>query len=178
MVQREPLVLRRMFRGYTRRKYLALCDRAREMVPCIELASDFIVGFPGETDEEFAETVDLMERVRFQNCYVFKYSPRPGTKAAGRPDDVPDKIKRARNQVLLRIQERHSLGILQARIGTVEEVLVEGISKRNPRRVSGRTRSNQIVVFEGNADLAGRLVPVRILRASPLTLIGTREGQV
>lgn len=169
-------VLRRMFRGYTRDRYLELSDLARELVPGIELATDFIVGFPGETDAEFRETVDLMERVRFQTSYVFKYSPRPGTKAAALADDVPEEVKKERNQVLLRIQERHSLAINQRRIGRRYEVLVEGPSKRDASRLTGRTRTNQIVAFGGPPDLAGRLVDVVVHRATPLTLIGEIVG--
>jgi tRNA-2-methylthio-N6-dimethylallyladenosine synthase len=165
-------VLRRMSRGYTAARYLELCDRARELVPGVELASDFIVGFPGETAEDFRETVGLMERVRFQNCFVFKYSPRPLTRAAALPDDVPEEVKRERNRRLLAVQERHSLAINQLRIGRRFEVLVEGPSPRNPRRLTGRTRANQIAVFPGGEELAGRLVTVEVLRATPLTLIG------
>jgi tRNA-2-methylthio-N6-dimethylallyladenosine synthase len=165
-------VLRRMFRGYTKDRYLELADLARELVPGIELASDFIVGFPGETEADFAETVELMERVRFQNCYVFKYSPRPGTKAEAWEDDVPEAVKKARNQRLLKVQERHSLAINQARIGRRYEVLVEGTSKRDASRLTGRTRTNQIAAFPGSPDLAGRLVTVEVHRATPLTLIG------
>jgi len=165
-------VLRRMFRGYTKDRYLELADLARELVPGIELASDFIVGFPGETEKDFAETVDLMERVRFQNSYVFKYSPRPGTKAAGWEDDVSITTKKERNQRLLKVQERHSLAINQVRLGRRYEVLVEGTSRRDPERLTGRTRTNQICVFPGSLDLAGRLVTAEILRVTPLTLIG------
>jgi tRNA-2-methylthio-N6-dimethylallyladenosine synthase len=167
-------VLRRMFRGYTKERYLELAALAREKVPGIELASDFIVGFPGETDRDFEETVDLMERVRFHTSYVFKYSPRPGTRAAELPDDVPEEVKRERNQVLLRIQERHSLAINQRMIGRRYEVLAEGPSKRDPGRLTGRTRTNHIVVFPGGEELAGRLETVEIHRATPLTLIGAR----
>ncbi len=165
-------VLRRMARGYTAAKYLDLARLARRTVPGIELASDFIVGFPGETDEDFEATVRLMEEVRFQNCFVFKYSPRPGTRAAEWEDDVPEEVKRERNQRLLRIQERHSLATNQARIGRRFEVLVEGPSERNPSRLAGRTRTNQVVVFPGGPELAGSLGMVEIHRVSPLTLFG------
>ncbi len=168
-------ILARMARGYTRARYLELVDLAREIVPGIELASDFIVGFPGETEEDFAETADLMERVRFQNSFVFKYSERPGTRAARLPDDVPEAVKRSRNRRLLALQERHSLARNQALVGTVQEVLVEGPSKRDPRRLTGRTRTNRIVTFPGGPDLAGRTVRVLVQRVTALTLIGTVE---
>jgi tRNA-2-methylthio-N6-dimethylallyladenosine synthase len=113
-----------------------------------------------------------MERVRFQNSYVFKYSPRPGTKAAATEDDIPEAVKKERNQRLLKVQERHSLAINQVRLGRRYEVLVEGVSKRDEGRLTGRTRTNQIVAFPGASDLAGRLVTVEIQRVTPLTLIG------
>ena len=165
-------ILRQMFRGYTKARYLELADLAREIVPGIELASDFIVGFPGETEDDLRQTVDLMERVRFSQSYVFKYSPRPGTRAANLPDDVPEETKRDRNRRLLKVQERHSFARNQGCIGRKVEVLVEGPSSKNPDRLTGRTRFNQIVVFPGGAGLTGRLVDVRVLRVTPLTLIG------
>ncbi|HEV3029860.1 MAG TPA: tRNA (N6-isopentenyl adenosine(37)-C2)-methylthiotransferase MiaB, partial [Planctomycetota bacterium] len=132
-------VLKAMRRGYTAERYLELVDTLRTEVPGIELASDFIVGFPGETAEDFDRTVALMEGVRFQNSFVFKYSPRPGTDAAALPDDVPEEEKRRRNQVLLDLQERQSLEHNRALVGRRTEVLGEGPSKRDPRRQTGRT---------------------------------------
>ena len=168
-------ILRKMFRGYTRARYLELADLARELVPGIELASDFIVGFPGESEDEFAETADLMERVRFQNSYIFKYSARPGTRASEVEDDVPEETKKRRNRRLLKAQERHSSAINALRIGRRYTVLVEGPSPRDPSRFIGRTRTNQIVVFpETDPALGGRMVDVEIHRATPLTLIGDR----
>ncbi|MHC4860303.1 MAG: MiaB/RimO family radical SAM methylthiotransferase, partial [Planctomycetota bacterium] len=165
-------ILKRMFRGYTKSRYVELAELARDVVPGIELASDFIVGFPGETEEDFAETVELMERVRFQQSFIFKYSARPATRAAEWEDDVPDAVKQRRNQRLLTVQARHSLAINQRRIGRRVEVLVEGPSKNDPRRLAGRTRTNQIAVFHGREDLAGSLVAVEVHRVTPLTLIG------
>lgn len=165
-------ILEKMARGYTRERYLELVKLARTVVPDVELASDFIVGYPGETAAEFRETLDLMERVRFQNCFIFKYSPRPGTRAAALVDDVPDLEKADRNWQLLAAQDRHSLTSNQARIGRTFEVLVEGPSPKDPLKLIGRTRTNQIVVFHGNRSLAGSIVIVRILRATALTLIG------
>jgi tRNA-2-methylthio-N6-dimethylallyladenosine synthase len=169
-------ILRRMFRGYTKERYLALADLARETVPGIRLASDFIVGFPGETEEDFVETVDLMERVYFQQCFIFKYSERPGTRAAEWEDDVPEEVKRSRNQRLLAVQERHSLALNHLTIGRRHEVLVEGPSKTDPNRLTGRTRSNQIAVFPGPESLAGSLVEVEVHRVTPLTLLGEIRG--
>jgi tRNA-2-methylthio-N6-dimethylallyladenosine synthase len=165
-------VLRRMFRGYSRARYLELAAAGRDLVPELALASDFIVGFPGETEEDFEETIDLMERVRFVQSFVFKYSVRPGTRSAEWEDDVPTRVKKERNNRLLKVQERHSLMANQGRIGRTLPVLVEGVSPRNPDRLTGRTTGNHIVVFPGCPSLAGQIVPVRVHRVTPLTLIG------
>ena len=161
-----------MRRGYTAERYLEICDTLRSEVAGIELASDFIVGFPGETAEDFDRTVALMERVRFQNSFVFKYSPRPGTDAAALTDDVPEDEKKRRNQVLLDVQERVSLDLNRTRIGRKVEILVEGPSKRDPRRQTGRTDTHQIVNFEAGRDLAGTFATVEITGASAVALTG------
>ena len=165
-------VLKAMRRGYTVARYLEIVDALRAEVPGIELASDFIVGFPGETAEDVDATVALMERVRFQNSFVFKYSPRPGTDAAALADDVPEEEKKRRNQLLLDVQERHSLELNRALVGRKAEILVEGPSKRDPRRQTGRTDSHRIVNFEAGRDLAGRFVTVEITGATPNALSG------
>ncbi|HZE99569.1 MAG TPA: tRNA (N6-isopentenyl adenosine(37)-C2)-methylthiotransferase MiaB [Planctomycetota bacterium] len=165
-------ILKAMRRGYTVERYLEICDTLRAEVPGIELASDFIVGFPGETAEDFDRSVALMERVRFQNSFVFKYSPRPGTDAAALADDVPDEEKKRRNQVLLEVQERQSLEHNRTLVGKQYEVLVEGPSKRDPRRQTGRTDTNQIVNFDAGRDLAGRFATVEITGASPTAFSG------
>jgi tRNA-2-methylthio-N6-dimethylallyladenosine synthase len=165
-------VLKAMRRGYTVERYLEICDTLRAEVEGIELASDFIVGFPGETAEDFDQTVALMEKVRFQNSFVFKYSPRPGTDAASLADDVPEEEKKRRNQVLLDVQERISLDLNRRRIGQRYEILVEGPSKRDPRRQTGRTDTHQIVNFEAGRDLAGSFATVEITAVSPLALAG------
>ncbi len=164
-------ILKAMRRGYSVARYLELCDTLRREVPGIELASDFIVGFPGETAEDFRRTVDLMERVRFQNAFVFKYSPRPGTDAAALPDDVPEEEKKRRHQELLEVQERISRVKNQARIGRRLEILVEGPSKREGRQ-TGRTDAHQIVNFEAGRDLRGSFATVEITGATALSLAG------
>ncbi len=184
-------VLRRMKRQYTVEEYVDLIDRARAIVPGLALAGDFIVGFSGETDAEFEQSVALMERVRYQNCFIFRYSPRPGT-AADRTlsDDVPMEIKRQRNTRLLQVQDRISREDNARRIGQTVEVLVEGFSKaaikaqeaeqsrgqevgwRRSDQLTGRTRGDQIVVFGGPGSLIGRFVRVRITSATALTLHG------
>ncbi len=165
-------VLKRMRRGYTAGYYYDLIAYARELMPHITVASDFIVGFPGETDEDFQQTVKLMEDIRFQNCFIFKYSPRTGTKAAELPDDVPDEIKRERNQKLLELQKRISLEENKKMVDKHVQVLVEGASKSDPNRLSGRTRKNHIVVFHGAQELVGKLVDVTIREVTDLTLFG------
>jgi len=165
-------ILKRMRRGYTAGYYRDLISYARELIPHLTVASDFIVGFPGETEEDFQETVRLMEDIRFQNCFIFKYSPRTGTKAAELKDDVPDEKKRARNMKLLELQKKISLEENTKMIGKKVEVLVEGASKSDPNRLSGRTRQNHIVVFNGSQDLVGKLVGVVIHEVTDLTLFG------
>ncbi|HHT9120053.1 MAG TPA: tRNA (N6-isopentenyl adenosine(37)-C2)-methylthiotransferase MiaB, partial [Candidatus Hypogeohydataceae bacterium YC41] len=168
-------ILERMERGHTAQHYLELVELARKQVPDIAIASDFIVGFPGETEEDFEDTVRLMETARFQNAYIFKYSPRPGTKAAELPDNVPVEVKKERNQRLLDVQSRISLEENMKRIGQVVEVLVEGTSKSNKRRLTGRTSHNQIVVFDPpqvDSDLRGKSVKIKVAEVTSLTLFG------
>lgn len=168
-------ILQEMRRGYTAGYYRDLISYARELIPYIAVASDFIVGFPGEMDEDFQETVRLMEDIRFQNCFIFKYSPRTGTKAAELKDDVVDEVKRARNMKLLELQKSISLEQNRKMIGRKVEVLVEGASKSDSHKLSGRTRQNHIVVFNGPAVLVGRLVNVVIHEVTDLTLYGKPE---
>lgn len=184
-------VLARMKRQYTVGHYLDLVERARAIVPDIALAGDFIVGFSGETAAEFEQTAALLERVRYKNCFIFRYSPRPGTAADRRlPDDVPTDVKQARNTRLLEIQDRVSREDNQRLIGRVVEVLVEGFSKaairaqeaeqtrgqevdwRRSDQLTGRTRGDQIVVFAGDPSRIGEFANVRIASATALTLHG------
>jgi len=170
-------ILSEMGRGYTSRQYRDLIARARETVPGIAVASDFIVGFPSETEEEFQETASLVRDIRFQNCFVFKYSPRPGTAAARRPDDVPMADKKRRNVDLLALQEQISAEARKSLIGHELDVLVEGASKKDAERLVGRTRNNDIAHFPGPTSLAGKMVAIRILAATPLTLAGEVVGR-
>ncbi len=179
-------ILRAMNRHYTAQQYLELLDRARSIVPDIALAGDFIVGFPGETDEDFQATVDLVRRARYRNCFVFKYSPRPGTTADRRHQDtVPDEVKQRRNAALLAVQEEISGTLSGGFLGRTVRILAEGLSKKahvnaadhsgHPQLV-GRTSGDHIVVFNGPLLLAGRFVDVHIIRTSPLTLFGELSG--
>jgi len=165
--------LKRMARGYTAESYLRLVERLRSVVPRVELATDVIVGFSGESDAEFAATVALVRQVEFVQAFIFKYSQRPGT-AAERllPDDVALEVKEERNRALLALQESIQRRRNRERIGTIEEVLVDGPSRRDRRVLAGRTTANRIVHFRGGEELAGRIVPVRIGDATALSLSG------
>ena len=173
-------ILRAMNRRYTAAGYLVLLDRARDIVPDIAVAGDFIVGFPGETDADFQATVELVKKARYRNCFVFKYSPRPGTTADKRLDDtVPPEVKQARNVELLAVQQEISGELSRDFLGKEVKVLVESLSKKphlNAAESSGhpqlvaRTAGDWIVVFNGPATLAGQFATVKITKTSPLTL--------
>jgi tRNA-2-methylthio-N6-dimethylallyladenosine synthase len=176
-------ILKAMRRGYTAARYRAICEEARILIPGVEVASDFITGFPGETEEDHAATAQLMRDVRFGTAYVFKYSPRPGTAAHRLPDDVPDDVKKRRHAELLALQNRVQLEANRALAGATVEILVEGRAAR-PLKTPGRsaaddvptwtsrTRTNRIAVFRAGRDLSGREVRLRVREATALTLIG------
>jgi tRNA-2-methylthio-N6-dimethylallyladenosine synthase len=165
-------ILERMRRQYTSEYYRGIVNMARSLVPDITIASDFIVGFPGETEDDFEDTVSLMKDVRYQNCFIFKYSPRTGTAATELKDDVPEETKKRRNQILLDLQSEISAEDNKEMIGKSVEVLVEGTSKTDESRLTGRTRQNQIVVFSGSSSLLGKLINVDIVDSTDLTLFG------
>jgi len=165
-------ILKRMHRGYTKASYLEKVDRLKEVCPAIAITADVIVGFPGEEDEDFRETLGLMAQVRFDDLFSFKYSPRRGTRAAQFEDQVEDNVKQERLSVLQSMQKETTLQKHQALEGTTQEILIEGQSKQGNRDVTGRTRSNKIVNVKGDVTLAGSLIPVRIVRAFPHSLRG------
>jgi tRNA-2-methylthio-N6-dimethylallyladenosine synthase len=166
-------VLKRMARGYTRERYLDIVHEFRRRFPEGEVAADFIVGFPGETEEDFEQSVSLVHEVRFQQSFVFRYSPRPGTPSAERfEDDVPLPAKAARNLRLLKVQEAVSQRAHAAMVGRRHEVLVEGPSKKDPGMLTGRTRGNHLIHFRGPIDLAGQLLDVEVTAHSPVSLRG------
>jgi tRNA-2-methylthio-N6-dimethylallyladenosine synthase len=165
-------ILKAMHRGYTRESYLEEIDRLREACPSIALTADVIVGFPGEEGEDFRQTLDLIEKVRFDDLFSFKYSPRKGTRAAEFEDRVEERVKQERLSMLQEIQRRITFQKNQALVGLVEEILVEGQSRQSGRDVTGRTRSNKIVNFEGDLGLVGKLVRVQITKAYPHSLRG------
>jgi len=166
-------VLARMRRGYSRTDYLNAVRRLRAAMPDFALTTDVIVGFPGETADDFEATRALMNEADFDNAFIFKYSPRPGTPAAAWEDDVPVAEKMRRNQVLLEDQDLRGAAANSRLVGTVQDVLVEGPSLRNAARWSGRSPGNKIVIFEPHPGLVpGTLARVRITRAAPQTLYG------
>jgi len=175
-------ILRAMNRNYTAEQYLGLLAKARAMVPGIAIAGDFIVGFPQETEQDFQDTVELVKKARYKNCFVFKYSPRPGTTADKRlEDNIPLEVKRRRNIELLAVQEKVSGESSREFLGRTVRVLVEGLSKKphldsaegqNLPQLVGRTAEDWIVVFNGPESLAGKFAKVKITRVSPLTLFG------
>ncbi len=151
-------ILKAMRRGYTKESYLEKIDRLRKKCPSIAVTADVIVGFPGEKEAEFKETLDLMNRVQFDDLFSFKYSSRKGTRAAQIQDQIEEKVKEERLAVLQDIQREITLRKNQGLDGSSVEVLVEGPSRQSDRDVTGRTRSNKIVNFEGGRDLVGRRV--------------------
>ena len=173
-------ILKAMNRGYTAADYIDLMDKAREIVPDIAIAGDFIVGFPGETDEDFAQTVELVRRVRYKNAFVFKYSPRPGTHSEKKlEDNIPAEVKQQRNVRLLEVISEIADEDNKRFLGRTIEVLVEGKSKKphlnkaengdNPQLI-GRTAHDYIVVFNGPESLAGRFAQVKVTKTAALTL--------
>ena len=166
-------ILAAMGRGYTRAEYLESVARLRAAVPDIAITTDVIVGFPGETEEDFEQTSTLLEEAAVDNVFVFKYSPRPGTRSSLWPDDVSDAEKMRRNQQLLAEQDRRGLAINERWIGRTVEVLAEGPSLRNRERWAGRSSQNKIVVFDPVPGIAvGDFVQVEITEAQPQTLHG------
>ena len=199
-----------MNRGYSAQQYRDFIGRAREYMPDVCIASDFIVGFPTETDEEFEQTVELVRHCRFKNSFIFKYSPRPGTIAIDRfADDVPEEVKKVRNHRLLAVQSEVSAANNREMVGRTVEVMVEGESKLMSKpaapkklpgsvelgwarkgtatavveaepvarvQLTGRTRGDQVVVFDGDRTLKGRLIDVEIIDARNLTLFGRRSS--
>jgi len=166
-------VLARMNRGYTRSRYLELIAELTETVPGIALSTDLIVGFPGETEDDFAQTVEMVERVGYDNVFAFRYSRRPGTPAAAMPDQVPDEVKASRNSRLLEAAVRVGAERSRALEGRVVEILVDGVSRKNAREATGRTPCNRVVNLDPEGrDLHGAVVPVRIRQALPHSLRG------
>ena len=166
-------VLKAMRRTYDRGRYLDLVARIRDAVPDMALTTDLIVGFPGETDDDFHDTLSLVREVGYDGAYTFVYSPRPGTEAGeGMPDDVPAEAKSERIAELIDVVQHTARERLARHVGTVQDVLVEGPSRTDASRMSGRTRHNVTVNFTGPAEV-GAIVPVRIAHSTSTTLAGS-----
>jgi tRNA-2-methylthio-N6-dimethylallyladenosine synthase len=166
-------LLKAMRRTYSRDRYLRLVGELRAAIPDLALTTDIIVGFPGETEADFAETLEVVEEVGFDGAFTFVYSPRAGTEAAVLDEQVPDEVKRERIERLVDVVQRRAAERNAARIGLVEEVLVEGPSRTEPELLRGRTRRNTTVNFAGEAA-PGELVPVQIASATSATLAGAQ----
>ena len=166
-------ILKAMHRTYTAEKYADLARQVRDARKGIAITTDIIVGFPGETEDDFNQTRALVDEIKFDNAFVFRYSPRRDTPAAGMADQIDERIKERRNHHLLEIVNESARHINERLVGRTLEVLCEGPSKTNPSRLMGRTRTNKIVLFEGPGEFVGVLVDVRIERATGFSLYGT-----
>jgi len=170
-------ILERMNRNYTAEKYLNIIRKLRETIPNIALTTDVMVGFPGETEEDFSLTFNLMKEIRFDYAFMFKYSPREGTAAADYKDQVPEDIRLERLRKLIDQQEKITFKKYQEQIGRELEVYVEQTSKKSNKELSGRTRDNKIAVFSGEKSLIGSFINIRITDATGWTLKGKQINQ-
>jgi tRNA-2-methylthio-N6-dimethylallyladenosine synthase len=168
-------ILRAMHRAYTAERYVELVRRIRQARPGISITTDIIVGFPGETDQDYTATRDLVDQIQFDNAFVFRYSPRRNTPAAVMADQIEERVKEERNQDLLELVNETARRVNERLIGRQIEVLCEGPSKTNPARLMGRT--NKIVIFDGGSELIGELLHVRIARATGFSLYGSLPTQ-
>jgi tRNA-2-methylthio-N6-dimethylallyladenosine synthase len=168
-------ILKAMRRTYTRERYLALVEKMRAAIPDLAVGTDIIVGFPGETERDFDETLEVVRDVRYDSAFTFIYSPRHGTEAAAMPDQIPHEVKVDRMERLVEVVQQVARERNDERVGRLEEVLVEGPSRTDETLLRGRTRRNTTVNFAGDAR-AGELVPVLIERATSTTLKGTQHA--
>jgi tRNA-2-methylthio-N6-dimethylallyladenosine synthase len=165
-------ILKAMNRGYTKEQYIALAEKIKERIPGVALTADIIVGFPGETEEDFQDTLDVVQRIQFENCFMFMYSIRRGTKAATMENQIDEDVKKDRLQRLIALQNSCSLEESKTYLGKTVRVLVEGESKKNKEVLSGRTSTNKVVLFKGDKDLEGKFVNVKINECKTWTLYG------
>jgi tRNA-2-methylthio-N6-dimethylallyladenosine synthase len=163
-----------MRRPYKAEKFIEICEKMKAARPDIAITTDIIVGFPGETEEDFQATIDTVERLKFDNAFVFRYSKRKDTPAAEMEDQVPEAVKEERNQRLLEVVNRLAMEKHAAMVGTVQTVLCEGPSKYNTSTLSGRTPQNKIVIFEGDVErLTGEILDIEIKDSTGFTTYGT-----
>jgi len=168
-------MLKAMHRGYTRARYEGIIERLRRVKPDMGISTDFIVGFPGEAEEDFEETLSLARKVEFDQAFIFKYSPRRDTPAAEMDGQLPQPVKEERNQRLLELVNEIAGRRHQGFVGKKVEILAEGPSKRNEARMMGRTRCNKIVIFDGTERHRGQVMDVKIARAGSFTLYGEAD---
>ena len=169
-------ILKLMRRPYKNEKFISICEKMKAARPDLAITTDVIVGFPGETEEDFQQTLDCMKRIGFDNSFIFRYSKRKDTPAAEMEGQLSEAVKEARNQALLRVQEELTTTKNAALIGTLQQVLCEGPSKTNKETLSGRTSQNKIVIFKGDASrMTGQLIDIRIEDSTGYTLYGTPE---
>ena len=168
-------ILKAMRRPYKNETYIELCERMRAARPDLAITTDIIVGFPGETEEDYLETRKAVEKLEFDNAFIFRYSPRKGTIAAEMSDQLSEAVKEERNQDLLNVVNEIAIRKNNALMGTMQEVLLEGPSKTNAERLVGRTSQNKPVMVDGGADLIGEILPVRIYDCTGFTLYGKPE---
>jgi tRNA-2-methylthio-N6-dimethylallyladenosine synthase len=167
-------ILKAMRRPYSAEKFIGICNAMKAARPGIAITTDIIVGFPGETEEDYQATRDAVQRVAFENAFVFRYSKRRDTPAADMPDQLPERVKEERNQDLLQVVGEIAKAKNQALVGSRAEVLCEGPSKTRSDRLSGRTTTNKIVIFEGNPDrMTGQILPIDVHESTGFTLYGT-----
>ena len=169
-------VLKEMNRKYTKEQYLELVNKMKKKIPNLTLSTDIIVGFPGETDEEFLDTLDVVEKVNFEQVYMFIYSRRKGTPADKMENQIPEEIKHTRFNKLKELVESQIGENNKKYINTIQKILVEGESKNNKELLAGRTDSNKVVIFEGNKSLIGKMVELKIISEHMWYLKGKIEG--
>ena len=169
-------VLKEMNRKYTKEQYLGLVDKMKEKIPNLTLSTDIIVGFPGETDEEFEDTLDVVRKARFEQVFMFIYSRRKGTPGDKMENQVPEEIKHKRFDRLKELVESQIEENNQKYVGTIQKVLVEGESKNNVSMLTGRTDSNKVVIFEGPRDLINKIVHLKIVSEHMWYLKGEIDG--
>lgn len=165
-------ILKMMNRGYTKEQYIALAEKIKERIPGVALTADIIVGFPGETEEDFLDTLDVVKRIQFENSFMFMYSIRQGTKAAEMGEQIDSEVKKERLQRLIEVQNSCSLAESETYMGKTVRILVEGESRKNKDVLTGRTSTNKIVLFKGDKALEGTFVNVKIYDCKTWTLYG------
>ncbi|MBQ9545635.1 MAG: radical SAM protein, partial [Clostridia bacterium] len=172
-------ILKLMNRRYGRERFFDVADRLRKAVPGISITSDIIVGFPGEKEEDFSQTLDAMEKIRFDNVFSFVYSPRRGTPAAKMPDQIPDEVKKERMKRLLDLQQKICLEINSLYVDKTVTALCEGKSKNDPSMLSARSLTGKLIHFEGDEkNLEGKFVELEITKAMPIMLFAKlRENE-